>query len=294
MVDVPQPPENPFMNENENGDHDAAFITDENPVESKPNVSARPERVFLVLFVVISILFFLGYLTLSGKKKDDSVLKKPEKTVANAPIEPPPLPENPILEPPPVIAPPPIPEPTKLDVIKPEEDSAAQNNMLERMRSKMMVSDGGGILGGAMGSETKEQGPMSNDPNSVFENNVVAATTQAARIEATHIGDLRKTIAQGRLIQATMESALNTDMPAPIRAIVSRDTYAEAGREPLIPKGSRLIGMYNTDISGGQARVFVVWIRVIRPDGVDIQLGSPLVDAIGQAGVGGVGSENGK
>ena len=36
------------------------------------------------------------------------------------------------------------------------------------------------------------------------------------------IADLRRTIAQGRLIMATMESALNTDLPAPVRAIVSR------------------------------------------------------------------------
>ena len=84
-----------------------------------------------------------------------------------------------------------------------------------------------------------------------------------------------------------MESALNTDLPAPIRAIVSRDTYGEAGTSPLIPKGSRLIGSYNTALGAGQTRVFVVWTRVIRPDGVDVALGSPLVDGIGQAGIAG-------
>ena len=128
---------------------------------------------------------------------------------------------------------------------------------------------------------------MSSDPNSAFEANVVNANSEAEKVEATQIGDLTRTIAQGRLIQATMESAMNTDLPAPVRAIVSRDTYAEAGNEPLIPKGSRLIGIYNTDIGGAQSRVFVVWTRVIRPDGVDVMLNSPLVDQIGQAGIGG-------
>ena len=84
-----------------------------------------------------------------------------------------------------------------------------------------------------------------------------------------------------------MESAINTDLPAPIRAIVSRDTYGEAGNKPLIPKGSRLIGTYNTGISAGQSRVFVVWTRVIRPDGIDVMIDSPLVDQIGQAGING-------
>jgi type IV secretion system protein VirB10 len=80
---------------------------------------------------------------------------------------------------------------------------------------------------------------------------------------------------------------LNTELPAPIRAIVSRDTYGEAGTEVLIPKGSRLIGTYNTQIASGQSRVFVVWTRVIRPDGVDVMINSPLVDQIGQSGIGG-------
>jgi type IV secretion system protein VirB10 len=146
---------------------------------------------------------------------------------------------------------------------------------------------GSGLTGILGNGEEKQKKAVSADPNSAFEANVLNANTKAERVEATRIGDLRRTIAQGRLIQATMESALNTDMPAPIRAVVSRDTYGEAGTEPLIPKGSRLIGTYNTDISGGQSRVFVVWTRVIRPDGVDIELGSPLVDQIGQAGVGG-------
>ena len=290
MADIPQPPENPFMNDDENGhgNGDGHFHMEEGLSDSKPNVSARPERVFLVLFVVVSILIFLGYLTFSGKKKNENDVKKEVSKISAASIEPPPLPDNPIFDPPPVITPPPIPEPTKLDILQPEQDSSSKGNLMDRVKSKMMVADNtNSVIGGSGGSNDKEAAPASNDPNNVFANSVIAATTKSERVEATHIGDLRKTIAQGRLIHATMESALNTDMPAPIRAIVSRDTYAEAGREPVIPKGSRLIGMYNTDISGGQSRVFVVWVRVIRPDGVDVQLGSPLVDGIGQAGVGG-------
>jgi type IV secretion system protein VirB10 len=287
MVDVPQPPENPFMNENdEHEPTDATFASEEGLPESKPNVAARPERVFMVLFIVIVILLFLGYLTLSGSRREGNQEKKDDRRVASAPVEPPPLPENPIIEPPPVIAPPSIPEPTRLEIIKPEEDSAAKRQAMDRLKSKMLISDGASGFAAALGGDKKAPAPT-NDPNSAFEATVIAATTKAERVEATNIGDLRHTIAQGRIIHATMESALNTDMPAPIRAIVSRDTYGESGREPLIPKGSRLIGTYNTDITGGQSRVFVVWTRVIRPDGIDIQLGSPLVDQIGMAGIGG-------
>ncbi len=159
------------------------------------------------------------------------------------------------------------------------------------MRSNMLVTNNSGGLGGVLGGDSKPASggitAASNDPNSQFASAVAAANTTADKVSATRISDLRRTIAQGRLIQATLESAINTDLPAPIRAIVSRDVYGEAGSDPLIPKGSRLIGTYNTALSSGQSRVFVIWTRVIRPDGIDVMLNSPLVDQIGEAGIGG-------
>lgn len=96
------------------------------------------------------------------------------------------------------------------------------------------------------------------------------------------------TIAQGKIINAVLETAINTQLPGTLRAIVSRDTYAETGRTVLIPKGSRLIGTYNTGILQGQDRVMIVWTRLIRPDGVDIMIGSPAIDGLGRAGVEGM------
>lgn len=291
MTNVPPPPENPFMNENPDpfGAPDGNGNGEEELDQGRPTVAARPGRVLVIVGLVGVTLAFLFYNIMSGGKKDDAPAKEEARPVAR-PLDPPPLPENPALvAPPPVLAPPSIPAPANLQVIRPEDDAAARKQALERIHSKMLIADSGGKLDILGSDETRreEKKPIGSDPNSAFEASVVNATTEAEKVEATRIAELHRTIAQGRLIQATMESAINTDLPAPIRAIVSRDTYAEAGHEPLIPKGSRLIGSYNTDISGGQSRVFVVWTRVIRPDGVDVQLGSPLVDQIGMAGAGG-------
>ena len=60
-----------------------------------------------------------------------------------------------------------------------------------------------------------------------------------------------------------------------------------SGKKILIPRGSRLIGSYEADVSAGQKRVFVVWTRIIRPDGIDVLIDSPGVDTLGRAGVAG-------
>jgi len=110
--------------------------------------------------------------------------------------------------------------------------------------------------------------------------------------EAAPIGDTTKMIAQGKMIDAVLESAINTDFPGVLRAIVSRDVYAESGRNVLIPKGSRLIGTYNADVKMGQARIYIIWNRVIRPDGINIDLSSPGTDLLGRTGETGHVDEN--
>jgi type IV secretion system protein VirB10 len=67
---------------------------------------------------------------------------------------------------------------------------------------------------------------------------------------------------------------------------VSQDVYGNTGDKLLIPKGSTLIGQYSSGIAMGQQRVFVMWTRLIRPDGVSMMLGSPGTDRLGTAGLG--------
>lgn len=126
-----------------------------------------------------------------------------------------------------------------------------------------------------------------NDRNLSFSQSVLAASG-AEKETATVLQRLDSMIAQGKIVDAVLESAINTDLPGMLRAIVSRDIFAEAGRNVLIHKGSRLIGQYNTSIFRGQQRVFIIWTRVIRPDGIDIQIGSPAIDPLGRAGINGL------
>lgn len=110
--------------------------------------------------------------------------------------------------------------------------------------------------------------------------------TQAGVIP-TYIVDRPHTIAQGKLLTAVLETAINTEVPGFVRAIVARDVYGEAGNEVLIPRGSRLYGSYSSQIQRGQGRVQINWTRLIRPDGVDLAITFNASDQFGRSGIAG-------
>jgi type IV secretion system protein VirB10 len=97
----------------------------------------------------------------------------------------------------------------------------------------------------------------------------------------------RTTIAQGTLIPAVLETAIDTDVPGYARAIVSADVRSFDGSHVLVPRSSRLVGQYKSGLQAGQRRVYVIWTRLIRPDGVAVALGSPGTGYNGESGLGG-------
>jgi type IV secretory pathway VirB10-like protein len=118
-----------------------------------------------------------------------------------------------------------------------------------------------------------------------FSDRVAAAENAPAR--AVRIANSGYTVPQGAIIAGVLETAINSDLPGYVRAIVSRDVMGFDGRRVLIPSGSRLIGQYRSGLAAGQSRAFIVWTRLTRPDGVTISLGSPATDPLGRAGLGG-------
>ena len=90
---------------------------------------------------------------------------------------------------------------------------------------------------------------------------------------------------QGTLIPAVLETALDSSRPGLARALVSRDIRGFDGSRVLIPRGSRLIGEYRSEAQPGQNRALVNWLRLIRPDGVTIAIGSPSGDPLGRGGI---------
>ncbi|HHU0119986.1 TPA: TrbI/VirB10 family protein, partial [Legionella pneumophila] len=92
------------------------------------------------------------------------------------------------------------------------------------------------------------------------------------------------TVPAGEMIPATLETAINSELAGMVRAITTRDIFALKGSKLLIPKGSTLVGQFNTAITQGQSRIFVVWNRLQMTNGVIVTLNSPSSDPIGRSG----------
>ena len=122
-----------------------------------------------------------------------------------------------------------------------------------------------------------------NDANSTFLNtkNIIES------VNAIALPHPDFTLSAGEFIPATLETAVNSDLPGMVRALTSRDVYALTGNRILIPKGSRLIGQYSSGHIGDvQTRLLVSWTRVQLPNGVVVTLNSPSADSLGRGGQG--------
>lgn len=130
--------------------------------------------------------------------------------------------------------------------------------------------------------------PVSAQNEGLSRAEVFSARVGTERVEvsqAQRISGLDRLVPQGAIIGAVMETALNSDLPGFARAIVQRDVLSFDGSAVLIPAGSRIIGKYQSGIARGASRVFIIWTRLIRPDGVSVTLASPGIDEIGRGGV---------
>ena len=97
----------------------------------------------------------------------------------------------------------------------------------------------------------------------------------------------RYVVQAGAVIPAALITGIRSDLPGQVTAQVTEHVYdSPTGKYLLIPQGSKLIGVYDSQISFGQDRVLLVWTRLIMPNGRSIVLErQPGADTQGSAGL---------
>jgi type IV secretion system protein VirB10 len=184
-----------------------------------------------------------------------------------------------------VPAPPGIVETNEEPVVQPEK----VEQFPKRFLSKQVVIDSTKADGrDTLSAGSTEGAPTvaGEDRNSKFLASASAIGDRSAK--ARPIERIDAMIPEGTLIPGILETAINSDLPGQIRAITSQDVYSFDGRRILIPTGTRLIGEYQSDVTRGQKRIFVIWTRLLRDDGVTVRLNSIGTDSLGRSGLTGL------
>lgn len=91
----------------------------------------------------------------------------------------------------------------------------------------------------------------------------------------------------GAIIPCLLQAAINSDLPGMIRGIVLEDVHdSRSVRHLLVPRGTQVVGTYDSQIAFGQSRLLVVWNKLVFPNGSTMALkGMPGADEAGAAGL---------
>lgn len=185
----------------------------------------------------------------------------------------------------PQVAPPPAPV-RPMPVVESQQPLYTQPQPQVARQAEPVRPDNSAVLVIDQGAQTQNEAVTREAPgNAAARRAQQAPPRDTSRAHAGALSNRSTTIVQGTLIQAVLESGLDSTRAGFARAVVSRDIRGFDGARVLIPRGSRLIGEYDAENSAGQKRALINWTRLIRPDGVTIAIGSPVADTVGRTGV---------
>jgi type IV secretion system protein VirB10 len=143
-----------------------------------------------------------------------------------------------------------------------------------RLRSGMLVVDAASASTGAFSANAANAGPIKvQGPEEDANRRFLANAGDVETSHANKIARIDALVPQGTMIRATLETAIQSDLPGMVKAITREDVYSFDGRRVLIPSGTMLTGEYRSAMARGQTRVFVIWSRLLRADGISLALG---------------------
>jgi type IV secretion system protein VirB10 len=245
----------------------------------------------------IALVAGLGLVTLwsmnSARLDEPATVGNPNVQAPAAPVAGAPLPAHQAGAVPaaaPGIAPQPDPAPAPVYAAPPAAAIAA-GPAANPYSSPTVVFDAGvpalaAVPGAGEAAVAAAPGSSAND----FASRVGGVGGAAAR--ANPMANPSTTVTQGTLIPAVLETAIDTNVPGYVRAVVSQDVRSFDGTRVLVPRSSRLIGQYQSGLQNGQRRAYVIWTRLIRPDGASVNLASPAIGFDGTTGLAGNVSGN--
>lgn len=155
--------------------------------------------------------------------------------------------------------------------------------MLQRLQSPQIIPVQKAGAGGV--PQTQSGGSLTDgEDNENIQFAQRYGSKEPKRMKSKPLGDLSAVIPQGTMIPGVLETGISSNLPGRTRAKVAEDVYSYDGSTLLIPRDSIVVGTYQSSTVRGQDRVFVIWQRLLRPDGTTIVLDSYGTDSLGRTG----------
>jgi type IV secretion system protein VirB10 len=169
-----------------------------------------------------------------------------------------------------------------------EEELARRRQEAEMLKEAQIHSDMVAMRSSMdMGGETGAAAPAGpGGATATGDDAFRRAGAKSAEVrQAEVIANPAYTVMQGTLIEASLETAVSTDLSGNVAAIVSHDVWSFDMSRVLIPRGSRLFGRYDSEVDAGQRRVLIAWDRIVTTDGQSVELAAYGTDRIGRSGL---------
>lgn len=178
---------------------------------------------------------------------------------------------------------PPLPMDGRSGMPQPRPDDLAQGPRQPTLMERRMASTAGAQQQ-EPGAESQAQDPF---VQAMLQANGLApakaeASASNEKGTAQFLNSPDALLVRGTYIRCVLAMRIVTDIPGFTSCVVAEPVYSFNGRRMLVPKGSRILGRYDTDATG--PRVAVIWDRITTPTGIDINMVSPGVDGLGGAG----------
>jgi len=257
-------------------------------------VSVSFNKSIAILVIICGIFIYIFYSLFFTTKKEEvqntplpsNIVKPVEDTSDNVP-EIPKLPDPPKLEIPTAPPQPPAPPTVEVPTVLPPTTPVEENKSRTLPTPPISLPSANGPL---VESDEEKKRKQAKRKSSIVLVGGVEPTKTPEQVTADAIfkdrGDMSLVLGRGKLIDAVLETAINSDLGGEIRAIISRDVYSEKDKVILIAKGSKIFGKYATSTSTDTyGRVSVIWDRIDLTNGYTIAFDSPAIDNLGRPGV---------
>ncbi len=158
-----------------------------------------------------------------------------------------------------------------------------------QMAAALREGGGGAASAGAVGGPGAVAGPgASGRPATVQElagqaalKNPITSTAQAS---AANLGNRNYLLARGSFIPCVLETQLISNIAGQSSCVMPQDIFSDNGKVLLLEKGSKVIGVYASNVKTGDSRIAILWQRIKTPTGVVIDVDSGAADGLGTMG----------